>query len=163
MKLLRAARAAGAAFALVLVGMIAHASVGTQPGSGMGLVDGVWLNGLAGGQNYAYQYGITAHAGGTQAACLSITPGAYLYEVDTVASGNDSICIPYAQAGMNFSLRNAGASTLAIYAQAGTNLVTGSTDQINGSSNSTSYTLSTQNSVECFVAKPGSWSCVHGN
>src|SRR5579883_2735548 len=143
MKLLRAARAAGAAFALVLVGMIAHASVGTQPGSGMGLVDGVWLNGLAGGQNYAYQYGITAHAGGTQAACLSITPGAYLYEVDTVASGNDSICIPYAQAG--------------------TNLVTGSTDQINGSSNSTSYTLSTQNSVECFVAKPGSWSCVHGN
>src|SRR5581483_739598 len=86
----------------------ALAVVGTAPPNGFAAIDGTFVNGLANGQNFSYQYGITAHAGGTQAACLNLTPGIYLYEVDTVASGNDSVCVPFALQGTNFSLRNAG-------------------------------------------------------
>ena len=82
--------------ALIAAGVsAAFAVTGLPPVPGFQTPDGTWLLGLAGGQNYSYQYGITAHAGGGQAACQSLTPGAYLYEIDTVASGNDSICIPF--------------------------------------------------------------------
>jgi|SRR6202035_581959 len=141
----------------------AMATVGQVPLPGFQAPDGTWLLGLAGGQNYTYQSGITAHAGGTQASCFQLAPGIYLYETDTVATTSDSVCIPFAVAGSNFSLRNAGAQTLAIYAQSGTNLVTATTDTINAASNSSPYTVAANNSVECFAAKAGAWSCVHGN
>jgi hypothetical protein len=141
----------------------AFAVVGTPPFTGPGLVDGVWLNGLAGGLNFTTQSGITAHAGGTQAACLSLTPGAYLYEVDTVASGSDSICLPFAVPGFNISIRNAGAQTLAIYGQSANNALTAAADTINATAGSSAYTMIANNSAECFVAKAGSWSCVQGH
>lgn len=142
----------------------ALAVVGTPPPNGFAAIDGSWLNGIAGGTNYTYQSGITAHAGGGQSACFNLTPQIYLYEVDTVASGNDSICIPFAVAGTNFSIRNAAASnSMNLFAQAGTNLLTATTDQINGSSNTSSYAVAAGSSVECFSAKNGQWSCVHGN
>jgi len=154
----------------MLVGAIICAAVsaalaitGTPPGTGFQLIDGQWINGLAGGQNFAFQSGITAHAGGTQAACQPLTPGVYLYQVDTVVTGGDSICLPFAVAGTNLSLRNAGASIMNIYAQSATNALTGSTDQINNTTNVTAFTLAAQISVECFVAKNGSWSCGRGN
>jgi hypothetical protein len=145
----------------------AFAVTGNVPQLGFQAVDGTWLLGLAGGQNWAYQSGITAHAGGTQAACLSLTPGIYLYEVDTVASANDSVCLPFAQQGVNFSIRN-GATTnaLAIYGQTNNNLLTAAADTINGTAGSTEYPsggLTAGSSVECFAAKNGIWSCVHGN
>lgn len=140
------------------------AATGQTPVPGFQTPDGTWLLGLSGGQNFTYQSGITAHSGGGQTSCLVLTPGIYLYEVDTVAAGNDSICLPFAQAGVNFSIRNAAASnSMNIFAQSGTNLATATTDQINGSSNSSSYAVAAGSSAECFAAKSGQWSCVHGN
>lgn len=139
------------------------AAVGTPPGTGFQLIDGAWLNGMAGGSNYTYQAGITAKASGLQSTCVNLSPNIYLLQADTVATTGDSVCLPFAIAGQNFSLRNNGAQTLGIYAQPGTNLQTATTDTINNTSNTTEYTLSAQNSVECFVAKNGSYSCVRGN
>lgn len=152
------------AFMCAAVGA-AFAVVGTPPvpSNGFGAVDGTWLNGLAGGLNFTFQNGITAHAGGTQAACLSLTPGSYLYEIDTVASGNDSICLPFAAPGFNISIRNAGAQTLGIYGQSANNPVTAAADTINGTAGSSNYSMIANNSAECFVAKAGSWSCVQGH
>lgn len=142
----------------------AVAAVGTPPTNGPQLVDGTWLNGLAGGQNYTYQSGITAHAGGTQAACLSLTPGISMYQVSTVASGNDSVCLPFAVAGTTLVLANAAASnTLAIYAQPNNNQLTGVGDTINAASNSSAYSLSAANNVDCFSPKNGIWNCVKGS
>lgn len=143
----------------------AFAVVGTAPvaNSGFGLADANWLAGLAGGQNQSFQSGITAKAGGTQTTCTNIVPGIYLNQVDTVASGNDSICLPFAVAGTNVQIRNNGAQTMAIFAQSGTNTLTASTDTINNASNSSSYTVVAQNSADCFVAKNGAWACVQGH
>lgn len=141
----------------------AFAVVGTPPGSGPGLADGVWLNGLAAGQNQSYQNGITAKASGTQTTCTNLTPGIYLNQVDTVTTTSDSICLPFAIAGTNIQIRNNGAQTVAIFAQSGTNTLTASTDTINNASNSSSYTVIAQNSADCFTAKNGSWSCVQGH
>lgn len=141
----------------------ALAVTGQVPVPGFQTPDGSWLLGLSGGQNFTYQAGITAHAGGTQAACLQLTPGIYVYQIDTVASGNDSVCIPFAVAGTNMSIRNNGAQTLGIFPQVNNNLLTAAVDQINGTTNTTVYTLTAQNVVECFSAKNGSWSCARGN
>ena len=154
--------------ALVAAGIgAAFAVQGIAPTNGFGAWDGTWLLGLSGGSNWTYQYGITAHAGGGQTSCVSLTPGIYLYEVDTVASANDSVCLPFAQQGTNFSIRNGAASNaLAIYGQANNNLLTAAADTINGTAGSTEYPsggLSAGSSVECFAAKNGVWSCVHGN
>jgi hypothetical protein len=145
---------------------LALAVTGQPPVQGFQTPDGTWLLGVSGGQNFSYQYGITAHAGGTQAACLNLTPGIYLYQVDTVASSQDSVCLPFAVAGMNLNIRNNGASTLAIYGQPNNNLLTGAADTINGTAGSTNYGapgLLTQTNVECFAAKNGAWSCVRGS
>jgi hypothetical protein len=141
----------------------AFAVVGTPPGTGPQLVDGAWLNGLAAGSNFNFQSGITAHAGGGQSVCQNLTPGVYLQQVDTVATTGDSVCLPFAVAGQNLSIRNNGANTANIFAQSATNGVTSALDTINNTTNTSAYTLSAQNIVECFVAKNGSWSCARGN
>jgi hypothetical protein len=139
------------------------AATGQTPVPGFQTPDGTWLLGIAGGQNFTYQYGITAHAGGTQAACTNLVPGIYLYEVDTVATTGDSVCLPFAIAGTNFSLRNAGTGTLDIYGQPNNNLATGAADTINGTAGSSAYTITNNTNVECFAAKSGVWSCVKGS
>src|SRR5258707_10331172 len=78
------------AFVAAAIGA-ALAVVGTPPGTGPQLVDGAWLNGLAGGSNYTFQSGIAA-AGTTQATATQLPAGIYFVEVDTVPSG----------AGVNF-------------------------------------------------------------
>jgi hypothetical protein len=150
------------AFVAALVSA-AFAVTGQPPVQGFQTPDGTWLLGLSGGQNQSYEFAITAKAGGTQTTCTNIAPGIYLNQVDTVASGNDSICLPFAVAGTNIQIRNNGAQTMAIFAQSGTNLLTASTDTINNASNASSYTVVAQNSADCFAAKNGSWSCVQGH
>lgn len=149
--------------ALIAASVSAAFAVGFVPVPGYQTPDGAWLLGVVGGQNFTYQYGIVAKAGGTQATCTPITPGIYLNQIDTVATTNDSACLPFAIAGYNLNIRNNGAQTMALYAQAGTNLVTAATDTINNASNTASYTIVAQNSVECFAAKSGVWSCVQGH
>lgn len=154
----------GAIAAFAAVATVSYAVVGIPPEFGFQMVDGQWLRGVAGGQNFSFQSGITAKAGGGQTACTNIPSSIYLNQVDTVASSNDSVCLPFALAGANLQLRNNGANQLAVFAQSGTNAATGSTDSINGTSNGSSYPLNTTTTMvtECFAAKNGAWSCVRG-
>ena len=134
-------------------------TVGVVPTSGGGpaLIDQTYVLGIAQGRNYTYQNGITAHAGGTQAAAYQLVPGASMYEVDTVASGNDSIKLYAAQPGHSISVLNAGAQTLNIYAYDGTNNGVSAGDKINNQSNATAYSLTTFQCADFFCAKAGVW------
>lgn len=139
------------------------AAVGTPPIIGPALQDGTWLNGLASGQNFSYQYGITAHAGGTQAAATALTPGSYLYQVGTVASNNDSVYVPQCVQGTAFLLANAGASTLYVYGNPTTNALTGAADTINATAGSTAYQMTTNTNAVFFCAKNGAWTAIKGS
>ena len=125
-------------------------------------MDGLWLNGLAGGQNATFQSGIVAHAGGTQAACFNLPVGIYYMQVDTVASPGDSVCLPFAVAGTNIQIHNNSANTLNIYGLAANNPLTGAADTINGVAGSTPEIPVAHGSADCFVAKNGNWACVKG-
>lgn len=144
---------------------VAYALVGNPPlpNGQEAAINQTWVLGVAGGQNFSYQSGLTAHAGGTQAACLSLTAGNFLQQVATVATSGDSVCLPYALQGEAMIVANAGASTMDIYAQSGTNGVTGSTDTINASSNSSAYAVSSNNNAICFAPKNGIWNCIKGS
>lgn len=61
-----------------------------------------------------YQNSLTALAGGGQAGATPLATG--FNEVDTVATNNDSVMLPAAIPGSSVDIYNAGANTLAIYA-----------------------------------------------
>lgn len=150
--------------ALVAAGITAaFASVGQMPLPGFQTPDGSWLLGLGAGVNYTYQYGITAHAGGTQSAALVLPAQYYLLEVDTVATAADSVALPQCLQGTQFFLANAGANTLDVYGNPTTNPITGTADTINATAGSTAYTLSTNTNAYFFCAKNGSWKAVKGS
>lgn len=145
----------------MLVGAILSAAVGyaaavtgTPPIGGPGLVDGVWLNGLAGGTNYAFQSGITA-AGTTQATATQLAAGIYLYEVDTAASST-GVALPPCIAGTQNVLYNNGAQTLTIYPSIANNPVTAAQDTINNSTSLPSG-LASHASIAFSCAKNGVW------
>lgn len=79
------------------------------------------------------QDGLTAHAGGTQAAALQITTS--LARFSTVATAADSAALPKAIAGSAVFVRNDGANSMNLYAKVG------SGDTINGASTTTAYAL----------------------
>lgn len=131
-------------------------TVGTPPGTGPGLVDGAWLQGLANGTNESYISGVVA-AGTTQANGTPIPAGIALVEIDTVPASS-GVVLPLAVAGTEITCINTVATTLAYYANAAVNPLTGSTDSINGTSNSTAFNTSTSAAAIIFYcAKNGSW------
>jgi hypothetical protein len=135
------------------------ANVGQVPVPGFGLVDGNWLTALAGGQNYVYVNGLTAHAGGGQSSALALPSNTALIQVGTVASGNDSVALPYCVAPSQITLQNNAASNaLQFYANAGTNPATATTDTVNGNANTTAYTLPAQGITTLTCFKNGAWS-----
>lgn len=152
MNLIRAFRAMGASFALVLVGVLAHAAIGTAPNGGMGLTDAAWLNGLAGGQNYTYQSGISA-AGTTQATATQLPAGIELIEVDTVGASS-GVALPPCVAGTQITVYNASATTLTIYPAIANNALTSAQDTIN---NATSLSLNAHTGTSPACAKNGTW------
>ncbi len=136
----------------VLLGANALATVGTPPGTGPGLTDGAWLNGLAGGQNYTYTSGISA-AGSTQATATQLSSGYALISVDTVASStgvNLPTCVP----GTAVSIYNNGTNTLTVYPTAINNPATSAQDTINSG---TSTTQATHTSKIYYCPKAGVW------
>jgi hypothetical protein len=137
------AAAVGAAFA-----------VGNVPLPGFQSVDGSWLLALAGGQNYSYQYGITA-AGTTQATATQLPAGVRLLEIDTAAAST-GVALPPCLQGTAVSLYNNGANTLAIYPAIANNPVTAAQDTIN-SGTSFSGGIATHVSGLFFCAKNGVW------
>lgn len=147
-------------FGFAVYDAIAQIGVPPTAQSGPALQDGTWLLGVASGQNAAFVNGITAHAGGTQAAGFQLQPNAALIEIDTVATTNDSVLLPFCIAGGWMDIANAGAQTVAIYANPNTNRATATTDTINGAANTSSYTLATNVSARFFCAKSGSWKAI---
>lgn len=136
-------------------------AIGTQPISGPALVDGIWLNGLAGGQNNSYQSGLTA-LGNSHATSLQLTTGKRgygykFYEVDTT-SASTGVSLPTAVAGMELKIYNAGLQTLTVYPAISNNPATAAQDTINGTT-SFSGGVATVTALACFVAKTGSWAC----
>lgn len=127
-------------------------AIGNVPAPGFQAVDGSWLLALAGGQNYSYQYGITA-AGTTQATATQLPSGVYLVELDTVAASTGA-ALPSCLQGTQFWLYNNGAQTLTVYPAVANNPVTAAQDTIN---NTTSVTVATHVAEYFFCAKNGVW------
>jgi hypothetical protein len=143
--------------ALICAAVSAAFAVGTPPlsGNGFALQDGQWLLGLANGQNYSFQSGITA-LGTTQATAQQLAAAVYLQEVDTTASGT-GVNLPSCQAGTQVVLYNNGASTLTIYPTVPNNPGTGAQDTINnGTTLSGGLASHTQIAFACI--KTGVWS-----
>lgn len=128
-------------------------ATGTPPGNGFQLVDGVWLQGLAGGSNATFQNGLTAAGSSSQAGALQLAAGITLFETDTVSS-NTGVALPPAIAGTEISLYNNGSSTLTVYPSIVNNPITSAQDTIN---NSTSTTANSHTSLYFFCAKNGVW------
>lgn len=151
--------AAFSLYALVFGAAVVNAQIGIPPTaqSGPALQDGTWLNGLAGGGNRNFISGITAHAGGTQAAGFQLPSNVALISVDTVASTSDSVLLPFCIAGQVIDLSNTGAQTLNVYANPNTNRATATTDTINAVANATAYTLTTTQVGRFFCPKNGAW------
>lgn len=147
----------GAMVAAAVSSALAVTGMPPLPATGPGLVDGTWLNGLAGGTNYAAQYGITAHAGGTQAAAFQLPQGYAILQVGTVATTDDSVALPQCVQGSFIFLANAGASTLDVYGSPVTNGLTAGHDTINGTAGTSAYTLLTETNAIFFCAKNGAW------
>ena len=146
----------------VLFGMIgaAGATVGIPPiANGFAPVDGTWLNGVAGGQNFSYQYGLTA-AGTNQATAAVVPSGIYLVEVDTSGSGGATgIALPECYQGTVLTVLNNTAYTIDVYPNAANNGTTNAQDVIitagSAGTTSTSMTLYTGKTFSC--AKNGTW------
>lgn len=133
---------------------------GTPPEPGFRMIDGTWVANLAAGHNNTYVASLTARAGGTQAACTALADGVYLQEIDTAATANDSVCLPFANPPNVIVVTNQGAAAVAVFANASTNPATGTTDSINGVANTAQLTLSPQSGAMFFSAKAGRWSTV---
>ncbi len=137
-----------------MMSVAAVAAVGTPPGSGPQLVDGIWLNGLAAGSNATYQAGITA-TGTTQATAVQLPAQITLFEIDTVASST-GVALPPALAGTEISIYNNGANTVTVFPSINNNqaLSPAAQDTIN---NGTSTTIATHSTLYFFCAKNGIW------
>lgn len=141
----------------ILIGSASAQPVGNVPNNGFNTTDGTWLNGLANGQNLTFVSGLTATAGGTQAAGLALPPSATLIQVDTVATSGDSVVLPQCLASRVLTIINAGAGTLYVYGKVAVNPITGVADTINGTSGSTAYQMATLIVSQFICAKNGAW------
>ena len=139
--------------AVILFGAgAALAATGTPPGTGPSLIDGGWLNGLAGGQNESYQSGIAA-AGSGQSSATQLPSGIALLEVD---SGSGGVALPTCFAGSELSVYNNTGGGITVYPTVPNNPATSAQDTIN---NSSSFSASSGHTPYYFAcAKNGVWS-----
>lgn len=132
-------------------------SYGTPPGNGPQLVDGLWLQGLAGGANQSYVAGINLTAGATQTGGYFLPSLLQLVEVDT-AVANGSLTLPAAIAGTEITIfNNATGQTINIYANPNTNSLTGALDKIGTNSNATPTTMANNTVLILYCVKNGLW------
>ena len=135
--------------------------VGIPPQQGYELIEGRFLLGITNGHNMSYESGLTAHAGGTQAAGLLIPADIAFVEFDTVASGGDSAVLPFAsQPGTVIVVLNSTATSMNVYSNHGTNPVTGAADKLNGSTSAAVAVAGTGGltaAVRFYCPKAGVW------
>jgi hypothetical protein len=136
-----------------------------QAGQGVGQPDFFWLNGLAGGDNM-YVQTVTALAGGGQVgATVMGLPNAQGIQAALirakVVNGNDSCQLPQAIKGLCKLVYNSdAANSMNVYANPGTNKVTGLTDTINGAANANAYAIAHNVSVLFFCPDDGIWAAI---
>ena len=166
MNLIRAARAFGAAFALVILGFVAHATIPLpgQTGPSMGdtnaniysLTNAITLNNQLG-----FHSGLSVSQTTTQAACTQLDNNPQ-QEVKTSAS-TGSVCLPTAFAGRQIQIGNATTQTIDLFGSAAT-FVSGTQDTINGTAGTSAYTgLTSGKNADCFSPANGAWYCSSGS
>lgn len=148
----------GAAIIFAGIGAAA-AKIGTAPNQYDGYIpiEGKWVYGVAAGQNFIYQNGLTA-VGTNQATALQLGVGYYLMEVDTAGSGGATgVALPACIAGTQIVLVDNTAYTIDVYPQINNNtaLSPAAQDTIN---NSTSTTITTYTNKVFTCGKTGVWS-----
>ena len=128
--------------------------VGITPpeNSRQALQDGIWLRGLANGQNRGSINKLVAHAGGSKATAFQIPAAVELVSFGTVATTGDSALLPQAKAGTIVMVANNGAQTLDLYGKG--------TDTVNNVATATAYTLATTVAAIFFCAVDGAWFAV---
>lgn len=164
---IRAFRAIGAGFALVILGALAQAALLLPSTNGPGLGD-VNVNPFTLAQavnqmNQAATSGaIAASVANTQATCTAITNP--LNRVTTSVS-TGSVCLPTAFAGQMLWISNATANGLNLFG-ANAPFVAGTADTINGATGSTANTTvlpaagaAATKQAFCFSPANGAWNC----
>ena len=141
---------------LIVASSTAFAVIGQKPipGNGMGLTDGTWLDGLAGGSNNLFKNGIST-AGTTQATATQLPANIKLLQVDTSgAAGTGGVALPTCLGGAEIVLNNNTAYTIVVYPNVTNNPITAAQDTIN---NTTSVSVTTYASELFTCGKNGVW------
>jgi hypothetical protein len=121
------------------------------------LQDGQWLQGLANGNNFSFQSGITA-AGTNQTTATVLNPNFFMMEVDTSGSGGATgVALPSCVAPDFMVLNNNTAYTIVVYPAVANNPITLAQDVIDVGSQATSTTITTYASKIFACAKNGVW------
>ena len=131
----------------------AYAAIGFVPTSGFQLIDGDWLNGLAGGHNLTFQNGLTA-VGTNQATSLQLADRIAVLEIDT-SSASTGVAMPAALQGVAITVINNTANNITVYPQIANNPVTAAQDTFNNAA--TSYTLNAHTGSGFTSGKNGLW------
>lgn len=181
MRLLPYFRAFGAGFALVLLGVFAHAVVSpfwsnSGPGTTYGnppSVNGPWLGDQVvnlytvwraitwdGGVSVTPAISVSQTSG--QANCTQLSNDGF--QQITTSASTGYACLPTAQAGKRTTIVMTPAQTLDIYSSA-VSFVSGTADTINGTAGTTPYTTNTgsNKTTICIAPANGAWNCVTGS
>lgn len=169
MNFLRACRAFGAAFALVILGAVAQHVLAVLPTP---QVQGPFLGdqftniySLQQAINFNNQQAFTATLSVSQtsgqANCTQLSNNPVV-NVSTSAS-TGYICLPFASGGRVVYIGNAAGQTINIYSSA-TSFVSGTADTINGTAGTTAYAgLTSGKNAICFTPANGTWNCLSGS
>lgn len=166
MNLIRAARAFGGAFALVLLGVVAHATIPLPSVNGPSLGDASAniysiVNAITQNSQMGFSSGLSVSQTSGQANCTQLGSNA-LQEIKTSAAAG-YVCLPTAVAGKEVLIANATGQTINVYSSAAS-FASGTADTINGTAGTTAYTgLTTGKNADCFVPANGAWYCASAN
>lgn len=138
---------------LCLIPVVAFAAIGQIPGNGFQMVDGAWLNGLAGGHNLLSQNGLTA-VGNSQATSLQMADRLAILQIDT-SSASTGAALPSALAGVIIYVNNNTGNNITIYPSIANNPATAAQDTFNN--NASSFTLNANTGVSFVCGKNGRW------
>lgn len=102
-------------------------------------------------QTFSFADALTAHAGGGQGSATAITTT--IARFNTVATAADSAVLPAAAAGLNITVINNGANTMAVFPATG--------DAINSLAANTSFSVAPGGVAEFFSTVAGFWHSVY--
>lgn len=128
-------------------------AIGFIPQPSFNLIDGDWLNGLAGGHNMISQSGVSA-AGTTHATATQLADRIAFLEIDT-SSASQGVALPSALAGVQIFVGNNTSNNVTVFPSIANNPVTGTQDTFNAAQ--TSFTLNANTGQGFTCVKNGIW------